>query len=68
MPRWLAVTITVVAFSVPIAGMLMLLWPVLLQRTSVAADGTELICLAVATVLIGGVIASYVHRDQSPRL
>ena len=68
MPRWLAVAITVLAFSAPIAGMVMLVWPVLLQRTSIVADGVELICLAVASVLIAGALASYVHRQRGHRL
>jgi hypothetical protein len=67
-PRWLAVAITVLAFSAPIAGMLMLVWPVLLQRTGIAADDVELICLAAATVLIASAMASYVHRDRGIRL
>lgn len=68
MPRWLAVPITVLAFSAPIAGMLMLVWPVLLQRTSLGVDDVELNCLAIATVLIAGDLASHVHRDQGRRL
>ncbi|MGT2482324.1 hypothetical protein ACU4GR_33625 (plasmid) [Methylobacterium oryzae CBMB20] len=68
MPRWLAFAFTVVAFSVPVAGILMLVWPVLLQRTSLVGDGVELICLAVATVLIAGALASHVHRDRGQRL
>lgn len=68
LPRWLVFVIATVAFSTPIAGMLLMVWPVLLQRTSLIADGIELICLAVATVLIGGVIASYIQRDWGQRL
>jgi hypothetical protein len=68
LPRWLVFVIATVAFSTPIAGMLLMVWPVLLQRTSLVADGVELICLAVATVLIGGTIASYLHRDRSQHL
>jgi len=68
MPRWLVLVIATVAFSTPIAGMLLMVWPVLLQRTSLVVDSIELICLAVATVLIGGVIASYIHRDRGQRL
>lgn len=62
MPRWLMLAITVVAFCLPIAGMLMLLWPLVLRRTSLAADGLELGCLAVATVVIAGTLTSYAHR------
>lgn len=68
MPRWLVYMIAVLAFSTPIAGMLLMMWPVLLQRTSLVFDGIELIRLAVATVLIGGVIAFYIHRDRGQRL
>jgi len=68
LPRWLELVITTVAFSTPIAGMLLMVWPVLLQRTTLVADSVELICLAVATVLIGGVIASYIHRDGGQQL
>jgi hypothetical protein len=68
LPRWLVFVIATLAFSTPIAGMLLMVWPVLLQRTSLAADSIELICLAVATVLIGGVIASNIHRDRGQRL
>lgn len=68
MPRWLVFVIATVAFSIPIAGMLLMVWPVLLQRTSLVADSVELICLAVTTVLIGGVIASYIDRDRAHRL
>jgi hypothetical protein len=67
-PRWLVFVIATVTFSTPIAGMLLMVWPVLLQRTSLVVDGIELICLAAATFLIGGVIASYIHRDRSQRL
>lgn len=67
-PRWRAFAFTVLAFSVPVAGMLMLVWPVLLQRTSIVADDVELICLAVATVLFAGALASHVHRDRGQRL
>ncbi|WCS24183.1 hypothetical protein LOK46_24050 [Methylobacterium sp. NMS14P] len=62
--RWLVFVIATVALSTPIAGMLLMVWPVLLQRTSLVVDGIELICLAVATVLIGSVIGSYIQRDR----
>ena len=68
LPRWLVFVFATLAFSTPIAGMLLMVWPVLLQRTSLVVDGIELICLAAATFLIGGVIASYIHRDRSQRL
>lgn len=68
MPRWLRFMITTLALSVPIAGILMLVWPVLLRRTSIVADDVELICLAVATIISGGVLASYVHREPGERL
>jgi hypothetical protein len=68
LPQWLVFVIATLAFSTPIAGMLMMMWPVLLRRTSLIVDGIELICLAVATVLIGGVLASYIHRDRGKRL
>jgi len=64
LPRWLAFVIATFAFSTPIAGMFLMRWPVLLQRTSLVVDGIELACLAVATVLIGGAIASYIYRDR----
>lgn len=67
-PRWLVFVIATVAFSTPIAGMLLMMWPVLLKQTSLVVDDIELICLAVATILISGVIASYIHRDRSQRL
>lgn len=68
LPHWLVFAIATVAFSVPIAGMLLMVWPILLQRTSLVVDDVELICLAIATVLIAGTLASYVHRDQGRRL
>ncbi|MDE4915104.1 hypothetical protein PQI07_31190 [Methylobacterium sp. 092160098-2] len=68
LPRWLVFVIATLAFSTPIAGLFLMIWPVLLRRTSLVADGIELIFLAVATVLIGGAIASYIHRDRGQRL
>ena len=68
LPRWLVFVIATGAFSTPIAGMLLMVWPVLLQRPSFVTDSIELICLAFATVLIGGVMASYIHRGRGQRL
>jgi hypothetical protein len=68
LPRWLVFVFATLAFSTPIAGMLSMVWPVLLPRTSPAADGIELICLAVMPVLIGGVMASHLHRQRGRRL
>ena len=63
-PRWLVFVIATLAFSTPIAGMLLMMWPILLQRTSLVLDSIELICLAIATILIGGTITSYLNRDR----
>jgi hypothetical protein len=68
LPRWLVFVIAAGTFSTPIAGMLLMVWPVLLQRPSFVADSIELICLAFAAVLIGGVMAPYIHRGRGQRL
>lgn len=65
MPRWLMFAITVLVFDLPITGLLVLVWPILLRRTSLAADGVELVCLAVTTVIVAGTLASYAHRGRT---
>ncbi len=64
LPRWLVFVIATLAFSTPIAGMLLMMWPVLRKRTSLVVDSIEMICLAIATILIGGTIASYLNRGR----
>jgi hypothetical protein len=65
LPRGLVFLIATVAFSIPIAGMFLMMRPLLLLRTSFVVDDIELICLAIATILIGGTIASYLCRDRT---
>ena len=66
--RWLAFALTAVALSTPIADMFVVMWPFLLARTSIAADGAEVVGLAVVTGLTGTALASYIHRDRGERL
>ena len=66
--RWLAFALTAVALSAPIAGMFVLVWPSLLARTSIAADGIEVISLGTVTGLIGVGLAARIHRDRGTSL
>ncbi|MHB2210910.1 hypothetical protein [Methylobacterium sp. CM6257] len=68
MPRWLALAITALALNVPIAGLFLIMGPVLLQRPSFAAERFALICVGSAAVIIGAVMAAFVGRERSPCL
>jgi hypothetical protein len=68
MPRWLGLAISALAFSVPVAGLFLIVGPVLLQRPSFATERFELICVGSAAVMIGAVMAAFVGRERPPRL
>jgi amino acid transporter len=64
MPHWLAFVISVLALSVPVAGLLFMVWLALMRPTDLIISLVELANIAVATVLIATVMTSYVHRER----
>lgn len=68
MPRWLALGICALAFSVPVAGLILIVGPVLLRRPNFATERLELICVGSAAVIIGAVMSALIGRERSPRL
>ncbi|MGU3287501.1 MULTISPECIES: hypothetical protein [Methylobacterium] len=67
MPHWLVFVISVLALSVPVAGLLFMVWLALVRPTDFIISLVELAYIAVATVLIATGVASYVHRERQAR-
>ncbi len=68
MPHWLVFVISVLALSVPVAGLLFMVWLALVQPANFIITPVELAYIAVATVLIAAAMASYVHQRPKARL
>lgn len=62
--RWIAVPFTALAFSVPIAGFFLMLWPIAFQQKNLAIDSVELVVFAFVSLLAGTLLASYVHHPR----
>ncbi|TXN76101.1 hypothetical protein FV228_01705 [Methylobacterium sp. WL18] len=62
MPHWLVFVISFLALSVPVAGLLFVVWLALMRPTDFIISFVELTYIAVATVLIASAMTSYVHR------
>jgi hypothetical protein len=67
MPHWLVFVISFLALSVPVAGLLFMVWLVLVRTTDFIISLVELAYIAVATVLIASAMTSYVHRGRQAR-
>ncbi|MHC2109067.1 hypothetical protein [Methylobacterium sp. CM6246] len=67
MPHWLVFVISVLALSVPVAGLLFMVWLALMRPTDLIISIVELAYIAVGTVLIATGVASYVHRERQAR-
>ena len=67
MPHWLVFVISVLVLSVPVAGLLFMVWLALVRPTDFIISLVELPYIAVATVLIATAVASYVHRGGQAR-
>jgi hypothetical protein len=68
MRRRLAFVFTAVALIVPVARLFLMAWPFLLQGASIAIDSAEVIGSAIASGLVGCVVASHIHRERGTRL
>jgi membrane protein implicated in regulation of membrane protease activity len=66
MPHWLVFVISVLALGVPIGGLLFMVWLAVVRPTGFVITPVELAYIAVATILIAAVMASYAHRKQRP--
>ncbi|XYD12685.1 hypothetical protein R1A27_34675 (plasmid) [Methylobacterium sp. NMS12] len=52
----------------PIAGMFLMVWPLLPQHASFAIDGVEVIGSAITSGAVGIVLASHILHDRGTRL
>jgi hypothetical protein len=68
MPHWLVFAISVLALSVPVAGLLFMVWLAVVRPADFIISLVELTYIAVATVLIATAMASYVHQERRTRL
>ncbi|MCJ2055130.1 hypothetical protein MKL09_01010 [Methylobacterium sp. J-048] len=66
MPQWLVFVISVLALGVPVAGLLFMLWLAVVRPAGFDITPVELAYIAIATILIAAVMASYAHRKQRP--
>ncbi|MCJ2117282.1 hypothetical protein MKK65_12040 [Methylobacterium sp. J-001] len=66
MPHWLVFVISVLTLSVPIAGLLFMVWLAVVRPADFVVSLVEMAYIVVATILIAAVMASYVHRKQRP--
>jgi hypothetical protein len=62
MPQRLVFVISVLALSVPIAGLLFMVWLAVVRPAGFVVSLVEIAYIAVATVLIAIAMASYVHK------
>ncbi|MCJ2092082.1 MULTISPECIES: hypothetical protein [unclassified Methylobacterium] len=67
MPQWQVFAISVLALSVPVAGLLFMVWLAIVRPVGLSVSTVELAYIAAATVLIAIAMASYVHREQRTR-
>jgi hypothetical protein len=68
MPHWLVFVIGVLALSVPVAGLLFMVWLAVVQPADFVITPVEQAYIAVSTVLIATAMASYVHQERRARL
>ena len=67
MPHLPADTVSALALSVPIAGLLFMVWLVLVRPEGFIISLVEVAYIASATTLTAVVMASYVHRERQAR-
>lgn len=64
MSHWLVFVISVLALSVPVAGLLFMVWLAVVRPAGFVVSPVELAYITVAAVLIAAVMASWAHRKQ----
>jgi hypothetical protein len=64
MPHWLVFVISVLALSVPVAGLLFMVWLSIVRPEGFVVSLVEMAYIALATLLICAAMASYAHRER----